>query len=105
MKKDIRQGLIEYMAKKEPGKGLSTYKTYASDSNYLINNGKDDEFIRFVKSTEDMPEIKSIIREIIVENRGEDKVRNGDTYYYEKLCWQREYIQSIGGIEELLKMK
>ncbi len=35
-------------------------------------------------------------------HRGEDKVKDGGEYYYEKLCWQREYIQSIGGIDELL---
>ena len=39
LKKDIRIGLIKYMATKDPGKSESTYKTYASDSNYLINNG------------------------------------------------------------------
>ncbi len=37
MKKDIRDGLVTYMGKKDHGKSLSTYKTYVSDSNYLIN--------------------------------------------------------------------
>ena len=102
MKKDIRQGLLEYMEKKDPGKSLGTYKTYASDSNYLINNGYEDEFIRFVRSERDMPEIHDLIRSILVEKRGADKVTDNGDYYYEKLCWQREYIQSIGGIDSLL---
>ena len=105
MKKDIRDGLIEYMETKDPGKSLSTYKTYASDSNYLINNNHEEDFIEFVRSKKDMPEIKKIIEEIIIENRGEDKLGNGVAYYYEKLCWQREYIQSIGGINKLLGIK
>ncbi len=104
MKKDIREGLIRYMEKKDPGKSLSTYKTYASDSNYLINNEKEDEFIRFVRSDDDMDEIKDLIRSLLIEKRGKDKVNDfGVKYYYEKLCWQREYIKSIGGIDKVIK--
>ena len=47
---------------------------YASDSNYLINNGKEREFISFVKTKEDMPEIKDMIRDMLIEKRGEEKV-------------------------------
>lgn len=102
MKKDIRDGLVAYMGKKDPGKSLSTYKTYASDSNYLINNDQEDAFIRFVRSDDDMPEIRELIRRMLIEHRGEAKVTDGGAYYYEKLCWQREYIKSIGGIDLLL---
>ncbi len=103
MKKYIRDGLIAFMEKKDPGKSLSTYTTYTSDSNYLINNGKYDEYLRFVRSKEDMPEIKELIRKTLIEHRGEEKVTDGGKYYYEKLCWHREYIQSIGGIDSVLK--
>lgn len=102
IKKEIRDGLVKFMSEKDPGKSLSTYKTYVSDSNYLINNGFDDEYIRFMRSNDDMPEIQILIRRILVEHRGEDKVKTGDVYYYEKLCWQREYVNSIGGINKLL---
>ena len=102
MKKDIRPGLIRYMESKDPGKSESTYKMYASDSNYLINNECEDEFIRFVRSNGDMPEIKELIRSILVAHRGISKVTDGGAYYYEKLCWQREYIQSTGGIDNIL---
>ena len=102
IKKDIRQGLLEYMEKKDPGKSLSTYKTYASDSNYLINNGYEDEFIRFVRSEKDMPEMQDLICSILIEKRGAEKVTDNGAYYYEKLCWHREYIHSIGGIDKLL---
>ena len=103
LKKDIRPGLIQFMEKKDPGKSESTYKMYASDSNYLLNNGAEDEFIRFVRSNENMPEIRDLIRDILIEHRGKDKVTDGGAYYYEKLCWQREYIHSIGGIDKLMK--
>lgn len=103
MKKTIRPGLIAYMEKKDPGMSISTYKMYASDSNYLLNNEQEDAFIRFVRSKEDNPKIKELIAEILIEHRGIDKVTDGGAYYYEKLCWQREYIQSIGGIDSLLK--
>ncbi len=105
MKQDIREGLIKYMEFKDPGKSLSTYKTYASDSNYLINNGYVDDFIKFVRSKKDLSEIKKLIEEIIICHRGREKLGNGVEYYYEKLCWQREYIQSIGGIDSLLGIK
>ena len=75
---------------------------YASDSNYLINNGAEDEYIRFMRSDDDMPEIKELIKNILIEHRGAAKVTDGGSYYYEKLCWQREYIKSIGGIDYLL---
>ncbi len=104
MKKDVRKGLEEYMSKKDPGKSESTYKMYASDSNYLINNGAEDEYIRFVRSDKDMPETKELIKSILIEKRGADKVPDGGKYYYEKLCWQREYIQSIGGIDKFLQV-
>ena len=103
MKKDIREGLVGYMEKKDPGKSLSTYKTYASDSNYLINNDQEDSFIRFVRSDKDMPEIRELIRKMLIERRGAEKVTDGGAYYYEKLCWQREYIRSIGGVDQFLK--
>lgn len=74
-----------------------------SDSNYLLNNEQEDAFIRFVRSKEDNPKIKELIAEILIEHRGIDKVTDGGAYYYEKLCWQRKYIQSIGGIDSLLK--
>ena len=102
MKKDIRSGLVAYMEEKNPGKSLSTYKTYASDSNYLLNNEQEDTFIRFVRSKEDDPKVKQLIVDMLIEHRGADKVTDGGEYYYEKLCWQREYIQSIGGIDSLL---
>jgi len=106
MKKDIRDGLIKFMEKKDPGKSLSTYKTYASDSNYLINNEKEDEFVRFVRSDEDMDEIKDLIRNLLIEKRGKDKVNDtGVNYYYEKLCWQREYIRSLGGIDKVIEQR
>ncbi len=102
MKRDIRDGLVAYMGKKIPGKSLSTYKTCASDSNYLINNDQEDAFIRFMRSEKDMPEIKELIWKILAEHRGEEKADAGVDYYYEKLCWQREYIKSIGGIDSLI---
>ncbi len=102
LKKDIRDGLVKFMSEKVPGKSLSTYKTFASDSNYLINNGYEDEYLRFMRSEDNMPEIQTLIRRVLVEHRGEDKVKNGDVYYYEKLSWQREYIRSIGGIDKLI---
>ena len=102
MKNDIREGLILFMEKKDPGKSIGTYSTYASDSNYLINNGKYDEYIRFVRSKEEMPEIKELIRKTLIEHRGEEKVTDGGYYYYEKLCWQREYIHLLGGIDKVL---
>ena len=103
-KKEIRDGLIVYMKKKEPGRSLSTYKTYVSDSNYLLNNSHEDEFVRFVRSNDKMPEIRDLIKKTLIEHRGEEKVtEKGVNYYYEKLCLQREYIHSIGGIDTLLK--
>lgn len=106
MKKDIKPGLVEYMGKKDPGKSVSTYMTYASDSNYLINNDLEDEFIRFVRSNTDSDEIKHLIKKTLIEHRGLEKVTDkGVDYYYEKLCWQREYINSIGGIDYLLDNK
>ncbi len=102
MKKDIRPGLIEYMEKRNPGKSFSTYKTYASDSNYLLNNDQEDAFIRFVRSDGDDPDIKELICKMLVEQRGEEKVKDGGAYYYEKLCWQREYIKQIGGIDVIV---
>lgn len=102
MKKDIKPGLVEYMSKIDPGKSLSTYNTYASDSNYLLNNDQEDAFIRFVRSDEDDPEIKELIRKILIEQRGEAKVKDGGAYYYEKLCWQRDYIKKIGGIDSII---
>lgn len=103
IKKEIRPGLIKYMEKKDSGKSLSTYKMYASDSNYLLNNDYEDEFIQFVRSTGDNPKIQELIKDVLVEHRGADKVTDGGAYYYEKLCWQREYIQSIGGIDKLIR--
>ena len=102
LKKDIRPGLVKFMEKKDPGKSESTYKMYASDSNYLFNNDQEDAYISFVRSDDDMPEIKELIRTILVEHRGEDKVTDGGAYYYEKLCWQREYIKQLGGIDSLI---
>ena len=102
MKKDIRPGLIKFMESKDPGKSESTYKMYASDSNYLINNGGEDEYIRFMRSDEDMPKIRELIKRILIEHRGEEKVTDGGAYYYEKLCWQREYIKQLGGIDTLV---
>ncbi len=99
----IRPGLIKYMETKNPGKSLSTYKMYASDSNYLLNNGCEKEYIEFMRSDKDMPEIKELIVSILVEHRGLDKVTDGGNYYYEKLCWQREYIHSLGGIDQFLE--
>lgn len=103
MKNDIRPGLIAYMEKKDPGKSVRTYKTYATDSNYLLNNDQEDAFIRFVRSDGDDPKIKELIYNLLVEHRGAEKVPDGGAYYYEKLCWQREYIKSIGGIDNLLE--
>jgi len=103
LKKDIRAGLIAYMATKDPGKSESTYKMYVSDSNYLINNGAEDEYIRFMRSDNDMPEIKELIKNILIEHRGSEKVTDGGLYYYEKLSWQREYVKSLGGIDSLLR--
>lgn len=62
MKKDIRSGLVSYMEMKDPEKSLSTYKTYVSDSNYLLNNDQEDVFIRFVRSKEDDPKVKQLIQ-------------------------------------------
>lgn len=104
MKKDIRAGLVQYMATKDPGKSESTYKMYASDSNYLLNNNQEDAYISFMRSDEPMPEIKELIRTILVEHRGEAKVTDGGAYYYKKLCWQREYIKKIGGIDALISL-
>ncbi len=101
LKKEIRPGYISYLWKKDPGKSISTYAMYASDSNYLINNGKEKEFIRFVKTKDDMPEIKDMIRDMLIEKRGEEKVTDGGKYYYEKLCWLREYIHSLGGLDSI----
>lgn len=104
MKKDIKPGLVAYMAERDPGKSESTYSTYASDSNYLLNNGQEDAFIRFVRSDGDNPEIKELIRKMLVERRGEEKVKDGGAYYYEKLCWQRDYIKKIGGIDSIISI-
>ena len=104
-KKNIRPGLIKYMAKKDPGKSESTYKMYASDSNYLLNNDNEDAFVRFMRSEDDMPEIQELIRNILVEHRGESKVRDDGKYYYEKLCWQREYVKELGGIDFLASLQ
>lgn len=105
MKKDIRPGLIAFMEKKDPGKSESTYKMYASDSNYLLNNEQEDAYIEFMRSNEDMLEIKELIRKILVEHRGEEKVKDGGAYYYEKLCWQREYIHLLGGIDSIVSLR
>ena len=103
MKRAIMPELVKFLGVKDPGKSESTYKTYASDSNYLINNEQDDAYIRFMRSDEDMPEIKNLIRTILIEHRGQAKVTDkGVDYYYEKLCWQREYIKKIGGIDSLV---
>lgn len=105
MKKGIRQGLIKYMEKKVPGKSISTYRTYASDSNYLINNNHVSDFIDFMNGDKDISDVKKTIEGLIIENRGIDKLGNGTEYYYEKLCWQKEYIISLGGIDYLLGIK
>ena len=62
------------------------------------------KFSRFMRSDEDMPEIKELIRSLLVEHRGEDKVKNGVTYYYEKLLWWREYINLLGGIDSIVSL-
>lgn len=103
-KKIIRDGVMALCAKKDPGKSESTYKMYTSDSNYLINNDALDEYIRFVNSEEDMPEIKELIKKKLIEKRGIEKVTDGGAYYYEKLCWHREYVRSAGGFDELLEL-
>lgn len=105
IKKKIRPGLIKYMETKAPGKSLSTYTTYASDSNYLINNNHESDYIKFMRSNKNMPEIEEIIKVILIEHRGIDGLGNGVEYYYEKLCWQREYIHSLGGIDYLMGVK
>ncbi len=105
MKKGIREGLIKFMRKKAPGKSLNTYKTYVSDSFYLLNNNREHDYISFMNSEKDVPEIRDIIETIIIEHRGKEKLGNGVAYYYEKLCWQREYIISLGGINYLLGIK
>lgn len=102
MKKNIRSGYIEFLKKKSPGKSMSTYKMYASDSNYLINNGRENEYIKFMRLNTDSSEIRDLIKELLIAHRGKDKVPDGGAYYYEKLCWQREYIHSIGGIDKIL---
>ena len=48
-----------------------------------------------MRSDNDMPEIKELIKNILIEHRGSEKVTDGGFYYYEKLCWQREYIKSL----------
>ena len=105
LKKDIRPGLVAYMEKKDPGKSKSTYEMYASDSNYLLNNDQEDAYIRFMRSDEDMPEIKELIRQVLIEHRGVEKVTDGGAYYYEKLCWQREYVKELGGIDALVSLQ
>ena len=105
LKKNIKPGLIKYMEKKAPGKSYSTYNTYASDSNYLINNNREADYIKFVRSDKDMPEIKNLIESILKEKRGEVGLNYNVEYYYEKLCWHREYIHSLGGIDFLLGIK
>lgn len=105
LKKSIVPGYIEFLKKKDPGKSLSTYKTYASDSNYLLNNGWEKEYLDFMHTNNDSLEIKALIRDTLIANRGSDKVPDGGSYYYEKLCWQREYIQSLGGIDKILDIK
>lgn len=101
-KKNIRSGLIEYMEKKSPGKKVSTYKTYVSDSFYLLNNEQEDAYIRFMRADGDMLEVKELIKNLLIEKRGKSKVTDNGTYYYEKLCWQREYIKQLGGIDSLI---
>lgn len=101
LKKTIKPGLMAYMKKKDPGKSESTYKTYVSDSNYLLNNDL-DAYFRFVRSDSDMPDIQQLIKRILIEHRGPEKVTYDGAYYYEKLLWQREYIQSSGGIDAWL---
>ena len=105
LKDDIKPGYMRFLEKKAPGKSVSTYSTYASDSNYLINNGCEDEFIRFVRSKKDMPEIQNLIASLLIAKRGKDKVPDSGAYYYEKLSWLREYIHSLGGIDYLLGIK
>lgn len=73
MKKDIRSGLVDYMEKKDPGKSLSTYKTYATDSNYLLNNEQEDVFIDFVRSNDDDPKVRQLIVDLLTEHRGAEK--------------------------------
>ena len=104
MKKKILPGYLKYLESKDPGKSLNTYKTYASDSNYLINNGYENLFIKFVRAKTEDKQIKDLIESILITSRGKDKVPDGGAYYYEKLCWLREYIQSIGGIDALLEI-
>lgn len=103
-KKYIRDGVRDVCAKKDPGKSESTYKMYTSDSNYLLNNDAVDDYIRFIRSGEDMPEIQELIRNKLIEKRGAEKVTDGGAYYYEKLCWHREYVQSVGGFDEVLRL-
>lgn len=103
-KKYIRDGVMALCAQKDPGKSESTYKMYTSDSNYLLNNDAIDEYIRFVRTDEDMPDIQELIKDKLIEKRGIEKVTDGGAYYYEKLCWHREYVRSAGGFDEILKL-
>ncbi len=93
------------MEKKDPGKSESTYKTYASDSNYLIDNDQEDIYIRFMRFECEDDEVKELIRKMLIEARGEAKVTDGGVYYYEKLCWQREYIKQLGGIDSIVSIE
>ncbi len=103
-KNDIRSGLIAYMKAKAPGKSQSTYKTYVTDSFYLLNNDLADEYFRFMRNETTVSDVISPIKEKLIERRGEEKVTDWVLEYYtEKLSWHREYVQSIGGVDSLLK--
>ena len=51
-----------------------------------------------------MPDIQELIKDKLIEKRGIEKVTDGGAYYYEKLCWHREYVRSAGGFDEILKL-
>ena len=97
-KQAIKPGMMRYMEKKDPGKSESTYSTYVSDSNYLLNNDL-DAYLDFMKADKPMPQAQDRIRELLIEHRGAEKVTDGGAYYYEKLCWHKEYIDSTGGMK------
>ena len=103
---NIRDSYIQYLEKTQPGKAESTYKTYASDSKYLLNNGYEDEYIRFMRADEDMSDsdTKDVITNILTDaKRKSSRIQNDCKNYYKVLCWQREYINKLGGIDYLLK--
>lgn len=102
LKKDLKPGMLAFMEKKDPGKAMSTYATYVSDSNYLLNNEAVDEYIRFMRSEISEETIKTLIFNLLVEHRGIEKVTDGGKYYFEKLSWHKEYVLATGGIDSWL---